>query len=260
MNRSDIQHKPFFLPLGDRGASIVAVILMLSLLTTMGVIVSALFSNSVEESVGTVTSMRALYAAEAGAEAALGHLNTAPVSTSWLWNSGYLNKKIGNGSVDVEVLEYEIRDSTLVSTATCEPFLSDLATGVTNPARSVYITLSWNSTSNMGLELYDANVTDCANPTLSGTLIASSVTAEMPEVIRYRITAPVGAYTYTARVTGTAGDAYTLRIAHPDETNFSVATTCAAPIAPPNKICNRALIALGKSTSSYREVFIGASR
>ncbi len=233
---------------------------MLALLTSIGVVFSSLFSTSVEESSGALTSSRAFYIAEGGREAALGHLNASPVSTNWVWNGGYLNKSLGGGSVDVEVLQYESRDSTLVSTSACEPFLSNLITGVTNPARTVYITLSWQGATNMGLELYDANVADCANPTLSGTLIASSLTTEMAETVRYRITAPVAAYTYTARVTGTPGDVYQLRIAHPDETAFSAATSCGAPVAPPNEKCDRAIISLGRSYNARREIFAGFSR
>jgi hypothetical protein len=233
---------------------------MLSLLTTMGVVFSSLFSTSIEGTTGTVTSMRALYIAEAGLQAGLGHLNKTPVSANWTWNSGYLDKAVGGGTVDVEVLQYEERDSTLVAATACEPFLLDLTAAGTNPARSVYVTLSWLGGANMGLELYDAAVADCANPALSATLIASSVTTAMPETVRYRITAPVAAYTYTARVTGSIGSAYQLRIAHPDETDFSAANTCAAPVAPPNTACRRALISLGQSGSSYREVFAAASR
>ena len=247
-------------PLGNRGASVIAVILMLALLTSIGVVFSSLFSTSVEESSAALTSTRAFYVAEAGREAAMGHLDASPPSSNWVWNGGYLNKSIGDGNMDVEVLQYEMRDSTLVSTAACEPFLSDLVTGVTNPARTVYITLSWQSASNMGLELYDADVTDCTNPTLSATLIASSLTTDMAETIRYRITAPAAAYTYTARVTGTAGDAYQLRIAHPDETGFSSAASCGAPVAPPNTACDRAVISLGRSHNARREIFAGFSR
>lgn len=75
MSSAGSENKDSLFPIGSGGASIIAVILMLTLLTTMGMVVSSLFSTSVEESTGTVTSMRAFYAAEAGAEAAFGHLN-----------------------------------------------------------------------------------------------------------------------------------------------------------------------------------------
>jgi hypothetical protein len=194
-------------------------------------------------------------------EAAIGHLKKTPVATNWPWNSGYLNKAAGSGTVDVEVLEYENRDFTLTASNRCEPFESVVAAAGTNPARTVYITLSWAGASNLGLELYDANVVDCNNPLGSANLIASSLTTEMPEVIRYRIsTAPPATLTYTARITGTIGDAYKLRISHPDESGFSSANSCGQPVGPPNTACMRALISLGKVSSTRREVFAGFSR
>jgi Tfp pilus assembly protein PilX len=247
---------------GERGASVAAVIILLSMMTVLGVVFTSLFSTGVEESAAGVSSTRALYAADAGIEAAIGRLKKTPVSTSWAWNDGYLNKAAGNGTVNVEVLQYQQWvNSTLVASAACEPFESRAITGVTNPARTVYVTLSWSSASDMGLELYDAEVADCADPTASAALIASALTSDMPETIRYRITAVVETtFTYTARVTGTAGDVYTLKISHPDEDNFGSAQQCGAPLSPPYVECDRALISLGKVFNARREVFAGFSR
>ncbi len=245
----------------DRGASITAIVIMIVLLTSMGVVFTSLLSTRVEESTGEVTSMRALYIAEGGMEAAIGHLKQAPVATNWAWRDGYLDKTLGSGTVDVEVLEYEDRDSTLTGTNDCAPFESTVVATGANPSRTVYVTLAWSGASNMGLELYDANVADCNNPAASATLITSSLTADMPERIRYRIPdAAPATVTYTARVTGTNGDVYRLRISHPDESGFSSGNTCGQPVGPPNTKCDRSIISLGKSANSRREVFSAFSR
>lgn len=245
----------------SNGASIVAVIFILSILVAIGVIFVAMFSTGVEQATGEVSSSRALYAAEAGLQSAIGHLKKTPVSTNWVWKEGYLGKSAGSGTADVEVLEYENRDSTLVGANKCEPFKSKLESAGVNPARTVLVTLSWDSAANLGLELYDNTVADCNNPLGSANLIASSLTANKPETIRYRIqTAPPATLIYTARVTGTAGDVYRLRVSHPDEVNFSTANQCGDPAGPPLDECMRAVIALGKVNNARREVFAGFKR
>ncbi len=247
--------------LNSRGASIVAVIILLAIVTVLGAVFVSIFTGGVERSTGMALSTRALYAAEGGLEAAIGHLRKTPVSLYWPWREGYLGKPIGAGTVDVEVLEYENRDSTLAASAKCEPFESTVVSTGANPSRTVYMALSWGSTNNMGLELYDNTVADCNNPLASANLIASSLTANKPEIIRYRITAAAPAtLTYTARVTGTAGDVYQLRISHPDESGFSTGKTCSQSAGPPFKTCMRAVISLGKVQNARREVFAGFSR
>ncbi|MBI5237571.1 MAG: hypothetical protein HY887_04020, partial [Deltaproteobacteria bacterium] len=62
----------------NRGASIVAVILILSILVAIGVIFVSMFSTGVEQAAGEVSSSRALYAAEAGLQSAIGHLKKTP--------------------------------------------------------------------------------------------------------------------------------------------------------------------------------------
>lgn len=244
-----------------RGASVVSVLLILSILTALGIVFASLFSTGVEETTGEVISARALYQAEAGVEAATGRLKKTPVSVNWGWRDGYKDKPLGGGSFDVEVLEYEARDSTLAGTYACEPIESVIVATGANPSKTVYATLAWPSTSNMGLELYDNAVADCANPAASANLIASSNTAAMPERIRYWIAAAAPAtLTYTVRVTGNPGDTYALRIAHPDETAFGSGNTCGAPAGPPYDECMRALISLGKYKDARREVFTGLSR
>ena len=246
----------------SRGASIVAVILILSILVAIGVIFVSMFSTGVEQAAGEVSSSRALYAAEAGLQSAIGHLKKTPPTTNWVgWKDGYLGKTAGSGTVDVEVLEYENRDSTLIAANKCEPFESVIISTGANPARTVLVALSWDSTANMGIELYDNTVVDCNNPLGSANLIASSLTANKPETIRYRIqTAPPATLIYTARVLGTAGDVYRLRTSHPDETNFSTANQCGNPAGAPLDECMRAVIALGKVNNARREVFAGFRR
>lgn len=246
---------------GVKGASVVSVLLILSILTALGVVFASLFSTGVEETTGEVLSSRALYQAEAGVETATGRLKMTPVSANWTWRDGYKDKTLGGGSFDVEVLEYESRDSTLAGANACEPIESAIDTTGANPSRTIYIILAWPSASNMGLELYDNAVADCNNPAASASLVASSNTSSMPERIRYWIGAAAPAtLTYTVRVTGTSGDSYALRIAHPDETAFGSGNTCGAPAGPPFDECMRALISTGKYRDARREVFTGLSR
>lgn len=232
----------------ETGASIIAAVLLIAIITIAGLVFVSLFTTGIEESIGNVGSARALYIAEAGAEAAIGHLKKTPVSANWTWRDGYLNRTVGAGTADVEVLQYEVRDSTLAGPSRCEQIESTIVAAGENPSRTVYATLAWTSASDMGLELYDNTVADCNNPTASANLLASSLTAKRPETVRYRIQAAAPAtLTYTVRVVGTAGDVYRLRIAHPDETGFSPADM-------------RAVIALGKSGKARRETFSGISR
>lgn len=245
-----------------RGASIVAVVILISIITTLGVIFVSLFSTGVEESTIEASSTRALYIAEGGAEAAIGHLKKSPVSANWTWNDGYKDKALGAGAVDVEVLEYESRDGALAGAVACEPFESVIEPAGALPARTVYITLAWPAANNLGLELYDNTVADCNNPLASASLIASSLTSNKPEGIRYYIpNAAPATLQYTARlVGGAAGVAYNLRLSHPDESGFSSANTCGQPDGLPNDACMRALIAAGKAGDTRREVFVGFSR
>jgi hypothetical protein len=257
-------------PLLDaRGASAMAVVLLIAILMMLGAVAVSLLSSGIETSLEEVESSRALHIAEAGLEAAMGHLKKTPASdtcldattSSWCWNDGYLDKAVGGGAMDVEALEYESRDGTLVGANQCEPFESYIEAAGANPARTVYATLSWATGANMGVELYDNTIADCNNPTASATLIASSLTTGMPEVIRYRIgTAAPATLTYTARVVGTAGDVYRLRISHPDETAFKAANQCGAPDGAPPDECVRALISLGTYSSARREVFAAMNR
>ncbi len=235
-------------PFGEKGAGVGGVIFLIALLSVMGVVFVSLLTTGIEAPTAEVLSQRAIYVAEAGIEAAMGHLKRTPVGTNWLWNDGYSNRSVGNGTVDVEILQYENRDGTLTSTYQCEEFTSSIEATGENPARTVYITLSWTSTNNFDLELYDAGGIDCANPLAGANLIASSTT-NRPEVIRYRIpdSAPAN-ITYTVRVVGTSGDSYRLRIAHPDEPGFSSS----------NK--TRAIISLGRVNNAIREVFIAFRR
>lgn len=245
----------------DRGASVVSVVLILAILTTLGIVFASLFSTGVEETAGEAVSSRALYQAEAGIETATGRLKKTPVSANWAWQEGYRDKPLGGGRFDVEVLEYESRDSVFAASYACEPFESVITASGANPSRTVYAVAAWASASDMAIELYDNNVLDCANPAASANLIAISDTAYKPEWIRYRITAAAPAtLTYTIRVTGVPGESYTLRIAHPQEAAFGTGNTCGAPAGPPYGECMRALISLGKYGNARREVFTGLTR
>lgn len=244
----------------EKGASVLAVIIILAILTVTGVVFVSFLTTGVEESTGEVSSVRALYAAEAGVETTIGHLKMNPVSANWLWNDGYKDKPAGTAKFDVEVLEYEARDSTFTGTNKCEPFESVIKSAGANPARTVYGMLSWNSMNNMTLELYDNVIADCNNPTASANLIAPSMGTK-PKRIRYRIASSAPAtLNYTIRVTGTIGDTYNLRISHPDETNFGTGSTCGQPAGTPFDQCMRGIISLGKASNARREVFTGLSK
>ncbi|MBI5344798.1 MAG: hypothetical protein HZB83_05600 [Deltaproteobacteria bacterium] len=243
------------------GASVVAVVIIMGILVVSGVVFVSLFSTGIETSTAEVSSTRALYGAEGAMEAAIGHLRMSPVSANWVWNDGYKDKPIGRGAADVEVLEYENRDGTLVGSNACERFESITKITGANPPSTVYMTLSWDTAANLGLELYDNYAADCNNPAASAGLIASSLTSNKPEIVRYRIqTGAAATFSYTARVTGTAGTAYRLRIAHPDETSFSTANQCGQPDGVPYDECMRAIISIGKVGAARREIFGGFNR
>ena len=127
---------------------------------------------------------------------------------------------------------------------------------MTNPARTVYVTLAWASADDLGVELYDNIVADCANPLASAALIGSSLTADKPEVIRHRIASVVPAdLPFTVRILGNpAANPYVLRISHPDDTENALTP------ARFTSASMRAAISLGKATSARREVFNAFSR
>ncbi|CAG1773103.1 hypothetical protein BAC2_03550 [uncultured bacterium] len=247
--------------LNERGASVVSAVLILVILTALGVVFASLLSTGVEEATGEAVSTRALYLAEAGIETATGRLRKTPVLANWTWQDGYRDKLLGGGRFDLEVLEYESRDSALVLPYACEAFESVITSAGANPPRTIYSAASWASSSEMALELYDNAVVDCSNPAASANLLASSGTSGKPERIRYRITAMAPAtLVYTMRITGTPGESYRLRIAHPQESAFGTGKTCGAPAGPPYDECMRALISLGKSANARRELFTGLAR
>lgn len=229
-----------------KGVSVITLAFIILIIAFLGLVFTSMLTTSSEESVNEYNSTRALYIAEGGAEAVMMYLNQPPASTYWLWNNGYLDKPLGDGTVDVEVLQYENRDATLSGTEDCPTFQSSLATDVgANNARTVYITLTWSSSNSFGLELYNADVSgSCASPP-GGNLIASVPASTVkPKVIRYRIPDPPPTpVTYTARVTGTNGVSYELRISHPDESGFTSSDW-------------RSVIALGEMNQAKREVFV----
>lgn len=246
--------------LNENGASVLSVVLVLVIVTTVGVAFSSLFSTGLEEAVGEAVSTRALYLAEAGVETATGRLRKNPVTASWAWQDGYVNKPLGGGSFDLEVLEYESRDSSLGPAYACEPFESVITNAGANPPRTIYAAVSWDTSSVMGLELYDNAVADCSDPAASANLLASSNTGGKPQRIRYRVPATPATLVYTVRITGTPAESYNLRIAHPQEAAFGIGRTCGAPAGPPYGECMRSLISLGKYGNARREVFTGLTR
>lgn len=226
---------------GQRGVSIIALAFIIAIITFLGLVFVSFFTTSLEESTMEYNSDRALYIAEGGADAAIEHCSQG--GSNWLWNEGYLNKSLGDGTVDVEVLQYVNKDGTSNSPRD-ETFLSCLSSTGANPARTIYIALFWNNTdsgsanynsNDLGLELYEG-----------ATLLASSTTSNNPEIIRYRITGGTNCptdTTYTARVLGNSNNKqYYLRISHPDASNFGTTKW-------------RSVLSLGKMNQAKREVF-----
>ncbi|MBI5970823.1 MAG: hypothetical protein HY884_06680 [Deltaproteobacteria bacterium] len=236
----------------QKGASVVAVALMLAVITSIGIVFVSLLSTGVEISVTELNSARALYIAEAGAEVA-----AAKFKNDWLWKDGYSAKQIGpalwGGSFDLEPLQGDMYPSQTSASPYCIAFTSEMVNTAAKPARTVLVRLAWDpavNPANLGLELYNSDVSaSCAAP--APAPVAASQTANNPEILRYKIPEP-GSFpttvTYTVRVTGNAGNAHSLSIIHPDMPGFSTADVY------------RALIVLGKSGDSRRETVITVRR
>ncbi|MBI5561492.1 MAG: hypothetical protein HY894_01370 [Deltaproteobacteria bacterium] len=234
------------------GASVIAVIFILAVITFFGVVFSSFLSTGVEESVSEAGSERALYIAEAGVETAIGRLKMTPVSTNWLWNDGYLNKAVGMGTVTVEVLQHEDRSGSLVGPR-CESFTSSIEAAGAFPARTVYAALTWDPTvnlNNLDMNLYGDGTCAAQITGLSKTIIYDPAGASRRAVfLRYRIPdAAPAVVTYSAKVlNNTAGTAYKLGISHPDDTAF-------------NSSSKRAVISTGHVNDANREVFAAFGR
>lgn len=238
------------------GASVLAIVIIISLLTGLGVIFGSLMTTGIEEgTVGEVSSMSAFYSAEAGAEAALGHLNTSPASTNWVWRSGYLDKSIGRGSVDVEVLQYDDYPTQTSVSPYCVTVSASLENTSANPARTIFVEVYKDPTTNtddLGVELYNTDLValgTCASP--GSAPVAVSITTDNPETIRYRVPEP-GSFpttiTYTVRVIGSTGLAHVLGVSHPDISGFTELND------------TRSIISTGKSGDARREIFISFRR
>ncbi len=238
------------------GASVLAIIIIISLLTGLGVVFGSLMTTGIEEeSIGEVNSMSAFYNAEAGAEAAIGHLNAPPASTNWLWRSGYLDKPVGRGSVDVEVLQHDDYPAQASVSPYCVTVSASLDNISANPARTIFVEVYKDptvNTDNLGVELYSTDLIalgTCASP--GSAPVASSITTDNPETIRYRVPEP-GSFpsviTYTVRVLGSTGLTHTLGVSHPDVSGFTELND------------TRSVISTGKSGDARREIFISFRR
>jgi len=222
-------------------------IFIISLITFLGVVFSSFLSTGAQKSVIEVSSLRALYAAEAGVESAIGHLKKTPASTYWFWNDGYVNKAVGSGSVSVEVLQYEDRSSTAASPR-CETFTSSIEAAGANPARTVYVGLTWDyivNANNLDMNLFSDGACVTLITGLSKTIIYDPTGVFRRSVfLRYRIGAGAPAVlTYSVRVlNNTAGAAYKLGISHPDDTAFLSSSL-------------RSVISAGNVNDANREVF-----
>ena len=239
----------------QRGVAVLTVVLIMSLLSIMGAVFVSLFTTGVEVYTGEVSSGRALYIADGGAEAAMGRLNEPPASTNWLWNGGYLNKAIGNGTADVEVLQYDSYPNQTTVSPYCVSIVSQIVNTGANPARTIIAGVKWDPAVNaadLGVELYNADLVGlgtCAAP--GSSPVASSVTSNSPETVRYRVPEP-GSFpttvTYTVRVLGNAGGTHSLAVSYPDKPGFSTTNDA------------RAVISAGKSGNSRREIFVSFRR
>jgi len=225
--------------MNQKGVSIIALAFIIVILSFLGIIFLSLFTVGTEESTNEYNSTRALYIAEGGAEAAIEHLTQSGAS-NWQWNDGYLDKSLGDGTVDVEVLQYENQDASLSGPTACESFQSYIESTGDNPARTVYVTLAWSGAISFDLALYSDG--SCTTEITAASKIVQSKSIS----IRYRIpdSAPA-TLTYSAKVTGTSGQAYELRISHPDEPSPGFTSSDW-----------RAVIALGEMNQAKREVFV----
>lgn len=238
--------------LNERGASVLAVIFILAVITFLGVIFTSFISTGVQESITDVSSSRALYIAGAGVETAIGHLKKAPVATNWLWNDGYLGKTFGPGTVTVEVLQHEDRSGQFASPR-CESFTSSIEAAGANPGRTVYAALTWDynvNLNNLDMNLYSdgACATQIANLT-KDIIYDPAGLSRRAVFIRTRIpdVAPA-VVTYSIRtLNNTAGSAYNLGISHPDDAAF-------------NSNSLRAIISTGKVGDANREIFTAFRR
>ena len=228
--------------INQKGVSITAVVFIIVILSFMGVIFVSLLTTGVEESVVEYDSSRALYIAEGGAEAAIGHLKLTGASCTcggncWTcWNDGYLDRPLGADRVDVEVLQYDNRDCTGGCGNACESFVSSTEIGGDNPARTIYTVLTWAAVAALDINLYSDAVCTTAVANVSKTTLSNAV------FLRYRITAAPATPTYYVGVTNGSGVVYQLRISHPDELGFTSSNM-------------RSLISLGKMNNARREVF-----
>jgi hypothetical protein len=228
-----------------------AVVFIIAIITFMGLIFVSLLVTGVEVSVREVDSTRSLYIAEGGIEAAIGHLKQPASycggSNCWLWNDGYTDKSLSAGTVDMEVLHYEVNDGSAASPV-CVDFVSSVEASGDNPARTIYVTLLWDPVSNsntLDLSLFsDLTCTTDITANAKKTVLDNGIT------IRYRITAAPGDYPFSVNVSNnTAGAPYELRISHPDDTETTLT---------PSKFTSsstRSIIALGKVKDARREVF-----
>ena len=221
----------------DRGASILAVIFILTVIVFMGVIFVSLLTTGSDVSTKEADSIEALYVAEGGIESAIGHLVRNPPSTYWVWNDGYAAEPLGSGTANVEVMEHTNRDDNTASATIDETFELCTENAGANEARTVLVTLSWTAAVDLDLELFDET------PTSIGTS-----TTDNPEVVRTRVAYNAACRTYTARITGNgAGNNYELRISHPDSSGFG-------------NNSDRAIISEGTVNEARREVFSAVKR
>ncbi|MBI5826176.1 MAG: hypothetical protein HZB22_00355 [Deltaproteobacteria bacterium] len=239
----------------QKGVSVLTVVLIMSILSIIGAVFVSFFTTGVEVLTGEVGSGRALFIADGAAEAAMGRLNASPASTNWLWSSGYLNKTIGGGTANVEVLQHDPYPSQTTASPYCIAITPQLLNTGANPARTILASVKWDPSVNpadLGVELYNADLVGLGTCATPGALpVASSVTSNNPETIRYRIPEP-GSFpatvTYTVRVVGNAGGAHSLAVSYPDKPGFSTTNDA------------RAVISAGKSGNARREIFVSFRR
>lgn len=231
-------------------------VLLLSIITVLGAVFVSLLSRGFEDASGGTSSARALYIAEAGKEAAIGHLNKSPSAANWIWNDGYKTKAVGGGTVDVEVLQLDYYPNQTSVSPYCVTVTSRLLNTTVNPARTVLAILSWDPAVNaasLGIELYNTDLVGsgtCATPGVSPVATATAASTN-PQIIRYRIPEP-GSFpstvTYTVRVLGNTGGAHKLSVSHPDQSGFTTAND------------TRSVISTGKASNAIREIYMAFRR
>ena len=240
----------------QEGVSVLLVVFIIVAITFLGLIFVSLLTTGSEVASREVDSLEAIYVAEGAMEATISSLRQAPPATFWVWNDGYLARALGAGTADVEVLQYEHDDTDDVDALNpdCIDFVSTIVSTGANPARTIYVTLYWETTDDLDIALFDDDT--CGAGAGVEITATATVTKTNTETIRYRMQNADGDYHWSVEVSNndTGPSDYTLSISHPDDTE-TVLTAAQFTAAS-----WRSIISEGTVNDAVREVFAAIER